>query len=250
MLIRPMEIIKQSLKLYQEKWRDFLPYLILLLVPYIAIATISIVSLYLSVIISSSKFISSLIVLAVFVLSMLFSLWVSISLVQLIHKFLNDKKTQPINWKELLGSNSHLMWPVIWTSAIAILIIIGGTILFIIPGIIFSIWYAFVSYEVVLENKKGMEALAKSKELVKGRWFGIVYRLFAPALIFIIAIIIVESATEYFLLFFLERGLWMSVTTGFLNSLFNVIITPLTTTAVIILYMNAKKNPVETKQKE
>lgn len=48
------------------------------------------------------------------------------------------------------------------------LAIMGGFILLIIPGIIFSIWFCLSSHTVVIERESGQAALSRSKKLVKG----------------------------------------------------------------------------------
>ena len=62
--------------------------------------------------------------------------------------------------------------------------------LFIIPGIILAVWFVFGGYIFVYENIGGMKALSKSKEYVKGRWFGVFLRLIV-VFIFNVAIYIV-----------------------------------------------------------
>ena len=57
------------------------------------------------------------------------------------------------------------------------LIMLLGFVLFIIPGIIFCVWYTFVGIIAVLENDTLGDALAKSKSYVKGRWWGILWRI-------------------------------------------------------------------------
>lgn len=51
------------------------------------------------------------------------------------------------------------------------LLLLGGLLFFIIPGIILAISITFAQYVYVDENKKGMDALLTSGSLVRGRWF-------------------------------------------------------------------------------
>lgn len=67
----------------------------------------------------------------------------------------------------------HKLLSFIWIYFLIIIIVIGGFILFIIPGIIFSIWFSLAGYVLVSENKKGMDALKRSKELVGGYWWAV-----------------------------------------------------------------------------
>jgi hypothetical protein len=66
----------------------------------------------------------------------------------------------------------------IWLFSLLGYIITGGFLLFIIPGIIFSVWFIFAQFILANEDKKGMDALLKSKEYVRGFGFDIFLRLF------------------------------------------------------------------------
>ncbi|WP_437223407.1 hypothetical protein SH661x_003205 [Planctomicrobium sp. SH661] len=57
--------------------------------------------------------------------------------------------------------------PLIWTSILMGLAILGGLILLIIPGILFAIWFGLSQNVVVLENLSGSKALSRSKQLVR-----------------------------------------------------------------------------------
>jgi len=54
------------------------------------------------------------------------------------------------------------------------LIIIGTTLLLIIPGIIYLGYYSFIVYVVALRDLRGQQALDYSKKLVEGQWWRVV----------------------------------------------------------------------------
>jgi len=60
---------------------------------------------------------------------------------------------------------------VFWVMILAGLIIFGGYILLIIPGVILAIYFSFVVYVAVVEKKGGTEALWRSKSLVLGHFW-------------------------------------------------------------------------------
>jgi len=64
--------------------------------------------------------------------------------------------------------SSHFIMPLIFTGLLVFLIIFGGLILFIIPGIIFAFWYGQSAYVVITENLSGKKALDRSKFYAKG----------------------------------------------------------------------------------
>ncbi|MEI7741319.1 MAG: hypothetical protein WCJ29_02335 [bacterium] len=57
------------------------------------------------------------------------------------------------------------------------LIIVGGTILVIVPGILFGVWFYFSPLATLLDGSHGTGALKRSKELVSGRFWAIAWRM-------------------------------------------------------------------------
>lgn len=57
--------------------------------------------------------------------------------------------------------------PLIWTSILYTLAVMGGFILLIIPGILFALWFGLYQHVVVIERTRGLAALKRSKQLVR-----------------------------------------------------------------------------------
>jgi len=57
------------------------------------------------------------------------------------------------------------------------LILFGASLLFIIPGIILSLYFSFALYILIAEDTGGMKALLKSKEYIKGHWWAVAGRI-------------------------------------------------------------------------
>ncbi|MBE0425503.1 MAG: hypothetical protein IBX72_02510 [Nitrospirae bacterium] len=89
--------------------------------------------------------------------------------------------------KNALESGSQRIGSFIWLFIILGFIVTGGFLLIIIPGIIFAVWFIFSQFILAREKEKGMNALLKSKEYVKGYWFDVFIRL---SLIWFISVII------------------------------------------------------------
>lgn len=88
---------------------------------------------------------------------------------------LNDYQQKP-SLREILRRSLKLVIPLSLTGFLAGLVIFGGYFVFIIPGILFQIFFAFVSYEVVLGNRRGSAALRRSYYLVKNNFWPILGR--------------------------------------------------------------------------
>jgi hypothetical protein len=65
-----------------------------------------------------------------------------------------------------------------WLLSLIGFLVTGGFLLLFIPGIIFLVWFSFAQFILASENVRGMNALLKSKEYVRDRWFDVFLRLF------------------------------------------------------------------------
>jgi len=78
--------------------------------------------------------------------------------------------------REALAAGWKKLWAFIWLFSVLGYIVAGGYLLFIIPGVIFTIWFGFSQYILATEHIGGMNALLKSKAYVKDRWFDVFIR--------------------------------------------------------------------------
>ncbi len=242
MLIKAGDIIKNSWLSYLENWKKLIPYMLFLFVPNFVLGLTGAISLYLDRFATTDAFVltNNLIVIAVFVACIIFTIWASMALAKNLGSII-DKKTS-LAYKESFSTTSHLIWPVIYTSLLVMVIILGGTILFIIPGIIFGIWFSFTFYTVILEGKRGASALKASKEMVTGRWWGIFWRLLAPGFFYSLIFLVLSYSISYLLSLFLSSFTFI-ITNGILMSILSAVISPLTALTTILLYFSAKENP-------
>lgn len=98
-------------------------------------------------------------------------------------------KIMALLWKDYANEERpiqpwSLVIPFIGISVLSTLAIMGGLILLIIPGIIFSIWFQFAINALVIDNQRGTTALSFSKQLVKGRFWKVFGRTLLLGLIF------------------------------------------------------------------
>lgn len=76
---------------------------------------------------------------------------------------------------------SRLLFPYFWVMILTGLIILAGVLLLVVPGIVFSVWFAFSAMILILGNERGVDALKKSKRYVRGIWFEVFLRFLAIA---------------------------------------------------------------------
>jgi hypothetical protein len=134
-------------------------------------------------------------------------------------------------------------FPLLWTSILSGLAIIGGTILFVIPGIALSIYLYFSVYAVATGTKYGPSALKKSYQLVKGRWWAVTIKLFTMSLwlmlLYLIPVIIYAIAFTITT----EDSVGMLVTDVILQGVFGGVIGVMAMYALAQYYKYLQANP-------
>ena len=94
---------------------------------------------------------------------------------------------------DLLRTSFKKIIPYWWITVLMILLICGASYLFIVPGIIFSVWFSFSIFLPSSERTHGMMALLKSKEYIRGIWWQVFGRYAAlyglmAAIVFVLII--------------------------------------------------------------
>lgn len=93
--------------------------------------------------------------------------------------------------KEVLKLGFAKVFKYLLISLILGLIVLAGSILFIIPAIIFGVWFSFAKFLVLDKNVGIREALRTSKEMVKGRFWKVLGRSFVFGLFtFIVSLVL------------------------------------------------------------
>ena len=72
--------------------------------------------------------------------------------------------------------------PLVMTSLLSMVLVFGGVLLFIIPGILLGIWFSYSIYAIVCEDKKGLLALHSSREYFRRKFWKIIGREIAVRL--------------------------------------------------------------------
>ncbi len=109
----------------------------------------------------------------------------------------------------------------------------SGYLLFIIPGVIMSIWFSLAIYTYLIDQKKGVSALILSRDYVKGYTGGVFLYFFFWGII------------SYGLLSFLPSYIFEKLDMDLLGGLVSLVITPviipLSTIFVLNIYLALKK---------
>ncbi|MFH1621421.1 MAG: hypothetical protein ABIB04_05065 [Patescibacteria group bacterium] len=129
--------------------------------------------------------------------SVFFSIWAGIRLIQVILELVDGKK--PSFGKAENKSAVDLILPLLWVGFLQFVIILGGFILLIIPGIYLVIVLTFSQMILVSEGVRGSKALQASRELIKGRWWPVLWRILAGGFVFSVGIGILSSIIFIFI---------------------------------------------------
>ncbi len=185
------------------------------------------------------------IVLMIGAISMsLLSLWTTLSYIQAIADIDEGRPVRTV--KEYFKKTWGLILPVFGLSLIVGLIVVGGFILLIIPGIIFGIWFTFIAQARVLDQKKGFSALGFSRSLVKGNWWGIFGRIVVGMLIVFAITTVYQNIVNIFSRFDINTLTFQKLTISafvltIITSIVHASLSPFATSIPTILYLDLKK---------
>jgi hypothetical protein len=172
-LSSPIELIKRSINLFSKK-ENFL-YLVKI---YSPLAILSLLSVAISFLPSSFRAQYSAWLIGgsavIQILNLLVSTFVAASGIMALGKIVGGKN---LSVRATFESARKRYWVFLLLSILTVLIVAGGFILLIIPGILFSVWFAFSRLAMIDANLGVKESLVKSRELVKGRFWRVFGRL-------------------------------------------------------------------------
>ena len=170
------KLLEETISLYKQKFRTitgvmgiyFAYQIIFYLIIYFAMDFIS----------SSFGLLGSLTLFVLMLVSVVVVTWSNLAL---IISFIAPEHISVANaYKK--GGKKILSY--VWISFLVGIIVLGGLPFLIVPAVVFATWFAFAIYILVAEeNVKGMNALLKSREYVRGYWWNVFGRLFLFSLI-------------------------------------------------------------------
>ncbi|MDP2631512.1 MAG: hypothetical protein Q8P30_01945, partial [Candidatus Uhrbacteria bacterium] len=227
---------QSSFQLYFKNFRFFISYVGWILAP-IAIV------LVLSTVIGGVTITIIDVLLNVVVYSVIM-IWLSVVFIKATPQLIAD---QTIKTRKLNQEAWRLIVPFALASTLAGLITVGGYLLLIIPGIIFSVWFAFSATMVVLEKIGITESIGASKALVAGRFWKVLWRLLTGgiiiAIIYLLLLLIITLI--YSTLSGVDLIMLMSATPTYpqdvLNRIVEMLIIPVSAVYQVLLYLEVKR---------
>ncbi|MDO8529140.1 MAG: hypothetical protein Q7S18_00530 [bacterium] len=173
------QLFKEAWKLYRSKFKTLIGIMILPVIISIILKELSIVSIY-SPTLSQASWLSAVKII-IWLILLYFQ---AVSIAALLFAVKDD-----IGIKESYGRAIKSSLSYVLVVIIELLVIAGGFILFIIPGIILLLWFSLAVYAFVFEDKRGIEALYRSKQLISGNFWRVVWRSIFICIVVLIIII-------------------------------------------------------------
>lgn len=167
---RAKEILDKSWTLYKSHWKTFLG---IVLLP-------AVLDLFLAFVLSAAGP-GSGIALAILAVLFLVQIWASAALVYAI-RYVSEN----ITVSDAFRRSRTKLPEFVLVSLLVSAIVVGGMAFLFIPGIILSVWFSFVYFVIVDEDLRGMDALLKSREYVRGRFWDLIVVSFMMGIYLII----------------------------------------------------------------
>jgi hypothetical protein len=168
-LISPFDLLKQSWDIFIKRYAVFFG---IILIPALYLVAGKILSFAFINILKVNNNEIGFVLVSDFLVVLLFLLFFW-SQVSLLYAIVNQKAGVNESYKK--GKN--LLWAYIVLSLFNSMIVFGGFVVFLIPGIIFSVWLSLAVFVFMEENEKQEKAILKSYEYVRGHWWPILGRI-------------------------------------------------------------------------
>jgi len=145
---------------------------------------------------TNAKFIGAALAI-VFILQAFLNIVATIGFIKKVPTF----KTITPHWIDVYKDGLKFLIPFVLVGIIQFLVVFSGFVLLIIPGLILSFYFVFSMYALMIDDKKGIDALVHSAHLIRSNLFSVAIRLivlgFLTTLIIVLATILVNMLTFY-----------------------------------------------------
>ena len=223
-LVGPIQLLKDSWQVFTTHWKQLLIITILPYLSAIPFALIALLVVFLGFYLFSVQnyiALSVLVIVGILFTILYFSVVFTLGTLAVLYRIHERKEQHSI--KELLQKARVNLLAYWWVAFLSNILIIGGLILFVVPGVIFTIWFIFGVYIFIAEKKRGMDAIVHSREYVRGYWWKVLGRL-----LFISSVVWVVSIVPVGILQYLEAD-------G-LASIFQLVVSFITTPLMMIYF--------------
>ena len=171
------DLIKESFEIYRQKIASIL-ILMLIFSGLIMIFGILVSFVAPGDIIENGGYLGVLLILGIYLFMIFLSTFIGFSLMLLVIKPVG------IKLKEIFQEVWKKLWQYLLIAILVGFFVMITSFLLIIPGIIVGVYLAFSSFVFIIEEEKGINALKRSWNLVKGNWWKVFGRIMLLVLVF------------------------------------------------------------------
>jgi hypothetical protein len=149
-------------------------------------------------------------------------------------------------------------WPVAGALLASSAIVFLGTVAFLIPGVLFWVWFSFAPLLVILKQDSWLHTFAKSRALSVGRFFPVLWRLAAPfffysvlqfVLMLLVPFLLQGSFLHTWSAMPLDTApLWLHFATQAIADCLRELIGPMFTISLTLLFLSLTQTPLREKE--
>ena len=188
-------LLYEAWDFYKKRWFVFLRIqflsFVFAIVPFLLLAILSVVAL----LVRGTSLL--LLLLPIVILVCLITIPVVVSLGSLAFIYAIKDTNENIGAKEAFKRAWKKILSFWWLSLLSIWIVLGGMLLFVVPGLIFGIWFSFSTWVLIADDTKGIDALLKSREYIRGRFWSVLWRFFFLFLVYLLVSLVINFAIPF-----------------------------------------------------
>lgn len=184
-------LLFSSWELFRKVWKKLVLVSLIAILPVLPLSGVS----YAILLGGKGKALSVLIAAPFIIVAVFAFLWSFAVMTQILIAATQDKAVSIMEAHRMIRSR---IWPFIGAYFIYLLVVTGGTVLLVIPGIIFAVWYSQTRF-IVLDQTVGVkESLSMSRRYVKGHGWSVFFRYFLIMFIGLVLSAILEALFSRF----------------------------------------------------
>lgn len=230
-LAGPIELFSSAWSLFKVHWK----------VLVVIVSIPSVISLIGSLLLHTSNIALDIVAVILVILSIILSIAMTGAVIDTVRK-ISINSSEVIDIKGQYKFGFSVFWSIIYVSIIYIFVIMGSGVLFIIPAIIVGVYVGMYSYSLIVDGKKGFEALVESYSLIRDRWWGVLGRC-----IFIGLVTIVVSLVAMILVYFVSllfgpgsQSMVSNIISAVIGLIFNICMAVISIVYIYKLYESLK----------
>ena len=138
--------------------------------------------------------------------------------------------------KEVYQESAQYFWSYLALMILTIILLGLWFLALVIPAIIFGVFYMFTCYAFIFEDKRDIDAVKRSYDLVKGYWWAVFGRVIFLGLIFWLFGLVIASPLRFFSSAMAFSYVW----TGFMQVV-NILVGPISLLLSYLIFQDLVK---------